>query len=77
MHLPLHPSPLLPSQISPPPAAAGQPPLAWLDSEPFLIELQGSLELPGRAGVELKEGEREGIKVGWVDLTKVSVLLVL
>lgn len=77
MHLPLHPSPSLPSQLtstttttttSPP------PPLAWLDAEPFLIELQGSLELEGRAGVELNEGEREGIRVGWVDLAKVGFL---
>ncbi|ORY77639.1 hypothetical protein BCR35DRAFT_305411 [Leucosporidium creatinivorum] len=75
MHLPLHPTPLLQTQLTTSTATGNQLPLLWLNSEPFLIELQGSLELPGRAGVELKEGEREGMMVGWVDLEKTKPLL--
>ncbi|KAL8290435.1 hypothetical protein RQP46_002693 [Phenoliferia psychrophenolica] len=47
---------------------AGGPPLAFIDDEPFLIELQGSLELPGS---EKADGvDMGGTIVGKLDTTE-------
>lgn len=44
---------------------ASAPPLAFIDNEPYLIELQGSLEVAGGAG----EGSMAGVSVGRMDLS--------
>lgn len=71
MRLPLHTTPALLSSIQSHNAtsATKPPPLAFLDDEPFLIELQGSLELPGGHG-EGAEHEMRGLDVGKIDFTE-------
>lgn len=44
-------------------------PLAFIDDEPFLIELQGVLELPG-GGRDGERGGMEDVKVGNLDLSE-------
>lgn len=46
----------------------GQPPLAFIDDEPFLIELQGSLELPG--GLVTDGIDMGGTLVGKLDTSE-------
>lgn len=65
MRLPLHPYPtLLPLPL---PAAPNAPPLLFIKEEPFLVELQGSLEIEGRPGVEGGREEMRGVQVGMVN----------
>ncbi|GAA5876460.1 hypothetical protein JCM1840_005545 [Sporobolomyces johnsonii] len=45
MRLPLHPTPSLLTQLSHS-STPSDPPLLFIDQEPFLVELQGSLQLP-------------------------------
>lgn len=68
MRLPLHSTDSLLTAITTLNEKGGQP-LAFLDSEPFLIELQGSLELPGGHG-EGSEQEMRGLSIGKVDFTE-------
>jgi hypothetical protein len=69
MRLLLTPSPSLSTSLSLPPPTPSDPPLAFIDSEPFLIELQGTLELPGSAsqgGGEPGGGGGGGMESVWV-----------
>lgn len=71
MRLPLVPAASFLSQL---PSNPSDPPLVFIDHEPFLVELQGSLEGPTgepSAGQEAsKAGELiEGARVGKVDLS--------
>lgn len=73
MRVPLTPTPSFTHELRFPPDAS-DPPLVFLDREPFLVELQGALELPGAShgasdttsngdGI----GEMRGVKVGKID----------
>ena len=71
MRLPLHPTRAFLDQIANSTshsAAPGAPPLLFIESEPFLVELQGSLELEGFPGVEGTMELMRGVQVGKVDL---------
>jgi len=71
MRLPLHTTPALIAAIQTDASnpTSKQPPLVFLDDEPFLIELQGSLELPGGHG-EGAPLEMRGLSVGKVDFSE-------
>ncbi|GAA5887063.1 hypothetical protein JCM5296_001583 [Sporobolomyces johnsonii] len=70
MRLPLHPTPSLLAQLSHS-STPSDPPLLFIDQEPFLIELQGSLQLP--PGEDDHGGDymhaMAGTRVGNVDLS--------
>ncbi|BGP50940.1 hypothetical protein JCM10450v2_006866 [Rhodotorula kratochvilovae] len=73
MRLPLQPAPSLLSQLASPPSPT-DPPLLFIGNEPFLVELQGSLEGPTGeecAGEEASKAAAamEGVRVGKVDLS--------
>ncbi|GAA5888966.1 hypothetical protein JCM6882_009698 [Rhodosporidiobolus microsporus] len=73
MRLPLTPTPACSLQLSTTPSSS-DPPLAFIDNEPFLVEMQGILELPpGEQEEAAREnegrGEMEGVRVGKVDLS--------
>lgn len=68
MRLPLDPTPSFLYSLSHPPSAS-DPPLVFIDQEPFLVELQGSLEMPG-GGHEGGEEEMRGVEVGKIDLSE-------
>ncbi|GAA5821577.1 hypothetical protein JCM11251_000916 [Rhodosporidiobolus azoricus] len=73
MRLPLLPTPACSVQLSTS-SSSSDPPLAFIDKEPFLVEMQGSLELPlGEQEEAAREnegrGEMEGVRVGKVDLS--------
>ena len=66
MRLPLVPTEAYTNAISAPQPSSTRPPLAFINEEPFLIELQGSLELPG--GGTAGEGRgMAGVSVGKMD----------
>ncbi|GAA6050972.1 hypothetical protein JCM3770_005349 [Rhodotorula araucariae] len=72
MRLPLHSAACLLAQLASPPSPS-EPPLVFIDDEPFLVELQGSLEAPTGeecAGEEASKAgaAMEGVRVGKVDL---------
>ncbi|KAK4690656.1 chromosome transmission fidelity protein 8, partial [Phenoliferia sp. Uapishka_3] len=69
MRLKLNPSQNLISTLSNPANSSSNPPapLAFIDNEPFLIELQGSLELPG--GQVTQGIDMGGTIVGKLDTT--------
>ncbi|TNY18021.1 hypothetical protein DMC30DRAFT_449218 [Rhodotorula diobovata] len=82
MRLPLQPAPSLLSQLSPSSPSSSStgtpshpdPPLVFIDNEPFLVELQGSLEGPTgepSAGQEASQAGTlmHGVRVGKVDLS--------
>ena len=66
MRLPLVPTEGYTNAINAPSATGSRPPLAFINEEPFLIELQGSLELPG-GGTEGGAGGMTGLSVGKMD----------
>ncbi|BGP19312.1 hypothetical protein JCM10213_006201 [Rhodosporidiobolus nylandii] len=71
MRLPLAPTPACQLQLASPPNK-DDPPLVFIDNEPFILELQGILEAPpGTAEEAQSEGrsEMEGVRVGKVDLS--------
>ncbi|CDR45489.1 RHTO0S11e00738g1_1 [Rhodotorula toruloides] len=75
MRIPLTPSPAFLAQLADPSStpSPSDPPLIWIDSQPFLLELQGILEPPadekgaGEAG-DAAGASMEGVRVGKVDL---------
>ncbi|GAA6010943.1 hypothetical protein JCM10207_004004 [Rhodosporidiobolus poonsookiae] len=73
MRLPLTPTEPCRLQLSTP-SSSSDPPLLFIDNEPFLVELQGKLELPpGEEELARQEnggrGAMEGVRVGKVDLS--------
>jgi hypothetical protein len=58
---------LSPSVSLPVASSSTSPPLAWIDEEPFIIELQGSLELPGS---EKGAADMSGVIAGKLDLVQ-------
>ncbi|BGP34660.1 hypothetical protein JCM10296v2_006482 [Rhodotorula toruloides] len=81
MRIPLTPAPAFLAQLADTPSAPSpsDPPLIWIDSQPFLLELQGILEPPadekgaGEAG-EAVGTSMEGVRVGKIDLADPRVL---
>lgn len=74
MRLELTPTAACTLQLSSPSSSSSDPPLVFIDDEPFLIEFQGKLELPPgeseQAAAENTGGdEMEGARVGKVDLS--------
>lgn len=66
MRLSLTVTPTLTSQLALE-ASPDAPPLAFIDDEPFLLELQGSLDPPKGEDPALELG-MEGVRVGKLDL---------
>ncbi|GAA5946526.1 hypothetical protein JCM3765_000279 [Sporobolomyces pararoseus] len=76
MRLPLEITPSFSSQLPLTSTSANDPPLLFIDSEPFIVELQGKLELPEGEAVEDGFGSStddasrlRGSRVGKVDLS--------
>ncbi|GAA5974301.1 hypothetical protein JCM11641_006723 [Rhodosporidiobolus odoratus] len=74
MRLELTPTPACQTQLAQPPPSVSDPPLVFIDSQPFLLELQGKLELPPNEIEQAQRenagrGEMEGVRVGKVDLS--------
>ncbi|GAA6036429.1 hypothetical protein JCM8097_003500 [Rhodosporidiobolus ruineniae] len=76
MRLQLNPTAACASQLSSlaSSSSTSDPPLLFIDKEPFLVEMQGQLELPpGEQEEAAKENEgrseMEGVRVGKVDLS--------
>lgn len=69
MQLPLELSPSLADQLASD-QGQGVPPLAFIDDEPFLLELQGSLDPPKGEDADTTErlGGMSGVRVGKLDL---------
>ncbi|PRQ75733.1 Ctf8-domain containing protein, partial [Rhodotorula toruloides] len=75
MRIPLTPSPAFLAQLADSSSTPNpsDPPLIWIDSQPFLLELQGILEPPSDEKGAEEAGEAaaasmEGVRVGKVDL---------
>lgn len=75
MRIPLTPSPAFLAQLADPAStpSPSDPPLIWIDSQPFLLELQGILEPPADEKGAAEAGDAvgasmEGVRVGKVDL---------
>ncbi|GAA5909707.1 uncharacterized protein JCM6883_004608 [Sporobolomyces salmoneus] len=77
MRLPLQISPSFTSQLPLSSTSSSDPPLVFIDSEPFIVELQGKLDLPeGEAepdtysgGGADEAGRLRGSRVGRIDLS--------
>ncbi|GAA5938204.1 uncharacterized protein JCM15063_000665 [Sporobolomyces koalae] len=78
MRIPLSISPSLETQLSTPSGSASDPPLVFIDQEPFIVELQGRLELPPDdqlpgGGTDPTGGDEasrlRGSRVGKIDLS--------
>lgn len=69
MQLPLEASPSLVEQLASDQGGQGVPPLAFIDDEPFLLELQGSLDPPKGEDSDTTErlGGMSGVRVGKLD----------
>ena len=80
MQLPLEPSASLADQLASDQGGQGVPPLAFIDDEPFLLELQGSLDPPKGEDADTTErlGGMSGLRVGKLDFENpVSPFLVV
>lgn len=73
MRLALEPTPAFTHELRYAPAS--EPPLVFLDQEPFLVELQGALELSGESG-DASTG-MHGVKVGKIDFSQVVSYMML
>jgi hypothetical protein len=74
MRLELLPTAACSFQLSSLSSSSNDPPLLFIDNEPFLVEFQGKLELPpGESEQAVAENgggdEMEGARVGKVDLS--------
>ncbi|BGP26982.1 hypothetical protein Rt10032_c20g6297 [Rhodotorula toruloides] len=75
MRIPLTPSPVFLAQLADPAStsSASDPSPIWIDSQPFLLELQGILEPPADEkgtgeGAQAAPASMDGVRVGKVDL---------